>query len=146
MCASHSHRPNSFLPVTFGVDTPSMYARKSSAQVQHGYRRPKRRRNDARSACSELVARDGYCAAMVCRSVQPARPSVSLSAGQSDGGCGMAATAAVEEEEDGIGEGELAVVVLLVDLFCLGRSDLVCAAHAANEVHDRHLWAMEKSC
>lgn len=75
------------------------------------------------SDCCVREGVSGYVAAMVCRSVQELRPSISTSGGQSARELEVVVVATA--------------VVLSLLTFCL-----VCAAHAekaAPEVHDRHL-------
>lgn len=61
-----------------------MYAWKSSAQTQQGYRREKSVTKLLTSDCSVEDGLVGYWAAMECSNVHVPRPSVSTSAGQSE--------------------------------------------------------------
>lgn len=117
LCASHSHVPSSSrLPARTGLFPGAMYRVKCSPHVQHGYSRANRRMKLRTSDCSAGVGWVGYVAAIECRSVQPERPRVSTSGGQSFG----MVTA-------GFG-----AAVVVVDF-------LVCEAQAAKEVQLRQL-------
>lgn len=133
LCAAHSQRPKSSRDAvrTGDLDRKTW---KSSAHTQHGYSRDSVPTKPLTSACWLGVGCVGYCAAIVCSSVQVPRPSVSTSAGQSAGGPGaaaavaavvaaMAAAAAVPAEPDD--EGDF-------------KDVLVWLAHDAKEVQDRH--------
>lgn len=92
-----------------------MYRVKCSLHVQHGYSRANRCMKLRTSDCSAGVGWVGYVAAIECRSVQPERPRVSTSGGQSFGTVTTGFGAAV-----------------VVDF-------LVCEAQAAKEVQLRQL-------
>jgi hypothetical protein len=119
LCASQSHCPKSCRELSRGAFLSDfIHIWKSVAQDQHGYRFEKVRINCFAFTCSSFDGVTGYCAAMECRSIQDARPSWSTSGGQPDGG-----SKGVLEVSDRDGR---------VRFF-------VNAAHAAKDVHERHL-------
>lgn len=105
---------------------------KSSAHTQHGYSLANSVRNERISDCCVGVARSGYDADNVCRSVQVLLPRASTSGGHS--GVDAEAAAAVAAAAAAVAE-DFGETLLLLLLSCC----LLIAIQSRTDMQERHL-------